>query len=132
MARNFVHLTLKQMIQSRWPAARLDVEIFGSIASALDDANSDLDLMIVDPARPLGIGMPMSEGSATIRASSRLPEWYDPSILAEVFRRAPGKLHIKDIKALAKARIPMVRLSMDSYGLNVKVDLVVNNRLAIE
>lgn len=52
-------------LRKRWPGCGLRVAPFGSTMTGLFEGSSDVDLCLLDPARPFGVGMVSSTSWAT-------------------------------------------------------------------
>lgn len=144
--RRAIRWRIFQLINARWPDAQLSVSFFGSYSLGLHTHDSDIDLCILDPSRPLGPTgpvFPIKATSANGHAAGRRPDWYDVRVLAGLLRANAGmqpprtaawSMTFEQIRAVPTAKVPLVTfVARDArYGhRTVKVDIVVNNRVAL-
>lgn len=98
---------IQGLLTERWPEA--EVHLFGSTATKLSLLNhNDLDICLQLPCDP-------GQKPAIIEE------------VAELMREA----ELQDIKAITSARIPLVKCTFCTDDMSVKVDVTLNNRLAL-
>lgn len=100
----------------RWEGCGLEVEAFGSTKTGLLEVNSDMDLVLKDPMRPLGVGtpkkdyVPLAPGlrpdtleNPTI-AGENAPKW---NSVAHVARRLMSSRKYTDVIPVTRAKVPI-------------------------
>lgn len=124
LAREGIVERLQELITARWPEAQLEAEVFGSSFTGMHTSSSDIDIVLLDPALPLG--------NAQAKDGPR-PEWHDVKVLAKYLRTHAGAEGFKDVHAIPSASVPIVTLRMGNVPrlAGVKVDIAINNRFGI-
>jgi DNA polymerase sigma len=109
---------------ARWPDAQLQAEVFGSSFTEMHTSSSDIDIVLLDPALPLG--------NAQARDGAR-PEWHDVKVLAKYLRTHAGAEGFKEVHAIPSAAVPIVTFKIGNVPRlsGVKVDIAINNRFGI-
>lgn len=103
---------------------------FGSSVTGMYNAFSDIDVVILDPSRPLGVGQPADtvdgkvESEATV--PGELPEWYDVRTIAKLMRKWAGR-RWHQIVAIHGANVPIVKFNAGPLS----VDVNINNRFGL-
>lgn len=124
LAREALVERLQELITARWPDAQLQAEVFGSSFTEMHTSSSDIDIVLLDPALPLG--------NAQARDGAR-PEWHDVKVLAKYLRTHAGAEDFKDVHAIPSAAVPIVTFKIGNVPRlsGVKVDIAINNRFGI-
>ncbi|KAJ7182663.1 hypothetical protein C8R43DRAFT_1228986 [Mycena crocata] len=106
--------SVQEAIQARY-GAQYTVQLFGSARYGISSPSSDLDMVIMDPAR--------AHGFSPDRREKPIPHIYRIKPLAEVLRRAGFKI----IEAVEGASVPIVKFQDPQTGHSC--DINVNDRL---
>ncbi|CAO1639127.1 unnamed protein product [Sympodiomycopsis kandeliae] len=131
--------SLEQIIAHEWPGQGLELRIFGSRLTGLGTKNSDIDMCLVDPSRPLGLWTKEEECKAVGpdipytyvqygRQRLHLPIWYDVETLSDLFARGNNVLSSEAVHAI----VPIVKLQVRTGGQTREVDISVNNLFGLK
>lgn len=114
---------LEEALQEEWPAANLKLRPFGSCVTGLGTRESDIDLVLMDPALPGG------RWSRSKKNKSPLPSWYDVDVVAAVLRDCTNVLDVEPIHAM----VPIVKVTMFCSGSKKvrEVDISINNQFSL-
>ncbi|CAO1619470.1 unnamed protein product [Sympodiomycopsis kandeliae] len=134
-AREQVVRDLQQFFDETWPGHQLLVAPFGSSVTAINHSESDLDLVLLDPSRPLGVGTPLEHiiniGPQDVQYKDDLPEFYNVRKIAknlQNYTATPGKPRYSNILAIVGANVPILKFEMEG---GIAVDLNINNRFGL-
>ncbi|PWN19368.1 hypothetical protein BCV69DRAFT_313635 [Microstroma glucosiphilum] len=129
-SRNRVIRDLQTFFDEHWPGRGLQVASFGSSVTGMYNALSDIDVVILDPSRPLGVGQPPDaldgESDAEVDVTGELPEWYDVRTIAKLMRKWAGR-RWHQIVAIHGANVPIVKFNAGPLS----VDVNINNRFGL-
>lgn len=125
---------LQTFFDHRWPGNGLRVAAFGSSVTQLSGSASDLDIVILDPSRPLGAGQPAETAQHVgpeVPMFNGLPEWYNVSTVAKAMQKWARGLGWGRIMAI-DANVPIVKFTANNAGGSpVSVDICINNRFGL-
>ncbi|CBQ70313.1 conserved hypothetical protein [Sporisorium reilianum SRZ2] len=127
--RNEVIADVQQAIDRKWPGHGLQVAAFGSSVTGLATESSDLDLVLLDPTRPYGVGTPPELRCAPqrlVRQNSGMPEWYSTNQVANAIRNS-GKF--KTIFPISGASVPIVKMVHRKH--DIPADININERFGL-
>ncbi|CAO1615410.1 unnamed protein product [Parajaminaea phylloscopi] len=138
--RDLVIGQVQSCIDRKWPGRELKVAPFGSSVTGIVAANSDIDLVLLDGARPLGVGTPahlIQESSLPEALQlNGMPEWYDVRTVAKVLRKYgmsasqdSARPWFKAIFPIDGANVPIV--SFEDTSMNLSLDLNINDRFGL-
>lgn len=138
--RDLVVEQVQLCVDRKWPGRHLKVEPFGSSVTGIVAANSDIDLVLLDPARPLGVGTPASlvqepDPPQPLEING-MPEWYDVRTIAKVIRKhsvdpaaQDSRPWFKMVQPIEGANVPIV--SFNDRMKNFSFDLNINDRFGL-
>ncbi|MCO5565406.1 hypothetical protein L7F22_019079 [Adiantum nelumboides] len=139
--RETVIKEVQDHIVRRWPGCNLRVAPFGSTSTGLIEATSDIDLCLLDPTRPRGVGTPRSEvlplpnpNIAQILHNERIigipgaPDYYNVAYLARALERY--SFSFKEVQPIRHAKVPIVKFTHADSGL--EGDLNVNDSFGLQ
>ncbi|CDW96926.1 hypothetical protein [Sporisorium scitamineum] len=127
--RNEVISDVQQAIDRKWPGHGLQVAAFGSSVTGLITESSDLDLVLLDPTRPYGVGTPQELRSAPngfVRHSSGMPEWYSTNQVGNAIRNSN---QFRNIVPISSASVPIVKMIHRKY--DIPADININERFGL-
>lgn len=139
MRKNVIR-DVQDHIERRWPGCGLRVAPFGSTQTGLIEASSDIDLCLLDPSRPRGVGTPRSEvlpllnpNATQILQNERIigipgaPDYYNVAYLARALERY--SFAFKQVQPIRHAKVPIVKFVHADSGL--EGDLNVNDSFGL-
>lgn len=127
--RQEVIADVQRAINSKWPGQGLKVAAFGSSVTGLITNSSDLDLVLLDPTRPFGVGTPSElcvQPNTHVRHSGGMPEWYSTNQVANAIR-ASSKF--RSIVPISSASVPIVKMVHRKHG--IPADININERFGL-
>jgi DNA polymerase sigma len=125
-ARKALLEKLNRVVASLWPERSPLLEPFGSSANGFGFKNADLDLTLTIKNPPPKNPGPRKGGHFPGARATR------PDKLVEALSRGLAMKKVatpRDIQALSRARIPIVKFTDRMYG--IQCDVCINNRLAL-
>lgn len=129
---------MQSFFNAQFPGNGLRVEAFGSSVTGLYGASSDVDLVILDPSRPLGVGSPPGSTRNVGPAPeivAGLPTWYNVNNIAKRMRRNTQRRGLvwRNLLPISGANVPIVSFDVDHprSGTTLSVDINVNNRFGL-
>lgn len=130
---------LQSFFDNAYTGNGLKVAAFGSSVTGLYDEASDVDLVILDPGRPLGVGTPAHHvlpHGPPVPHIEGLPEWYSIRAVTKKMRaynHERRSLLWKNIVVIANANVPIIKLEVEHVrsGRTVAVDITINNRFGL-
>ncbi|KAN0065795.1 hypothetical protein ACQY0O_000925 [Thecaphora frezii] len=127
---------IQHAIDLRWPGHGLQVAPFGSSVTGLVSDRSDLDLVLLDPTRPHGVGTPQfleNPPYKRIRQIDGMPDWYNVRVVAAALKSSNARLDrpdkFKNIVAISGANVPIVKLV--DVETDLPADLNINERFGL-
>ncbi|TKY85209.1 hypothetical protein EX895_006289 [Sporisorium graminicola] len=129
MHRSEVISDVQQAIDRKWPGHGLQVAAFGSSVTGLITESSDLDLVLLDPTRPYGVGTPPELRRAPnrpVRHSNGMPEWYSTNQVANALRNSNK---FRNIVPISGASVPIVKMVHRNY--DIPADININDRFGL-
>ncbi|KAJ9479798.1 NTP_transf_2 domain-containing protein [Pseudozyma hubeiensis] len=127
--RNEVIADVQRAINAKWPGQGLQVAAFGSSVTGLITETSDLDLVLLDPTRPYGVGTPAElrrDTKGFVRHTSGMPEWYSTNQIGDAIRNS-GKF--RNIVPISSAAVPIVKMVHRKHG--IPADININERFGL-
>ncbi|SPO24975.1 uncharacterized protein UTRI_01486_B [Ustilago trichophora] len=127
--RNEVISDVQRAITHKWPDQGLQVAAFGSSVTGLVTESSDLDLVLLDPTRPYGVGTPPElrrDPNNFVRHSGGMPEWYSTHQIANAIR-ASNKF--RSVVSIGGANVPIVKMIHRKY--DIPADININERFGL-
>ncbi|SPO22808.1 uncharacterized protein UTRI_01486 [Ustilago trichophora] len=127
--RNEVISDVQLAITRKWPDQGLQVAAFGSSVTGLVTESSDLDLVLLDPTRPYGVGTPPElrrDPNNFVRHSGGMPEWYSTHQIANAIR-ASNKF--RSVVSIGGANVPIVKMIHRKY--DIPADININERFGL-
>ncbi|EPQ27470.1 uncharacterized protein PFL1_05008 [Pseudozyma flocculosa PF-1] len=127
---------IQAAIDARWPGFGLQVAPFGSSVTGLVSDRSDLDLVLLDPTKPFGVGTPPfleSEPMRRTRQIEGMPDWYNVRVVAAALKASNARggrpEKFRNIIAISHANVPIIKLVDVETGL--PADLNINERFGL-
>lgn len=133
---------VQSCITKAWPRCALEIAPFGSSVTGIVTATSDIDLALLDPSRPFGVGTPpemrirvpgLSDEEDGADDDDDLPSWYDVRNVAKALRRyggaspsRQGRPLFTQVFPITGANVPIVKFKDLDTGLSG--DISVNDR----
>uniref|UniRef100_V5EHS9 Poly(A) RNA polymerase mitochondrial-like central palm domain-containing protein n=1 Tax=Kalmanozyma brasiliensis (strain GHG001) TaxID=1365824 RepID=V5EHS9_KALBG len=127
--RNEVIADVQRAITRKWPGQGLQVAAFGSSVTGLLTETSDLDLVLLDPTRPCGVGTPLElrrDTNGFVRHTAGMPEWYSTNQIANALRNSNK---FKTIVPISSANVPIVKMVHRKY--DIPADININERFGL-
>lgn len=127
--RDEVIADVQRAINRKWPGQGLKVAAFGSSVTGLVTESSDLDLVLLDPTRPFGVGTPSElciQPNSFVRHSSGMPEWYSIHQVASAIKTS-GKF--RNVVSISGASVPIVKMIHRKY--DIPSDININERFGL-
>ena len=127
--RSEVIADVQRALTHKWPGQGLQVAAFGSSVTGLVTESSDLDLVLLDPTRPYGVGTPPElrrEPNGFVRHSGGMPEWYSTNQIANAIR-ASNKF--RSVVSISGASVPIVKMVHRKY--DIPADININERFGL-
>ncbi|SPC61231.1 uncharacterized protein UHOD_01380 [Ustilago sp. UG-2017b] len=127
--RDEVIVDVQRAINRKWPGQGLRVAAFGSSVTGLATESSDLDLVLLDPTRPYGVGAPSElcrQPNSFVRHSSGMPEWYNTHQVASAIK-ASSKF--RNVVSISGASVPIVKMIHGKY--DIPSDININERFGL-
>lgn len=139
--RQKVIMDVQDHIDKRWPGCGLRVAPFGSTQTGLVEAASDIDLCLLDPSRPRGVGTPQTEvlslpnpEGVQILRNERIigipgaPDYYNVTNVARALERY--SFAFKAVQPIRHAKVPICKFVHSDSGL--EGDLNVNDLFGLQ
>lgn len=132
--REKVVRTLQEFFDATWPGHQLTVAPFGSSVTGINHSGSDLDLVLLDPSRPLGVGTPpdkVLQIGPEVPHSNGFPEFYNVRKIADRLRRFSSqkdKQNFQNINSITGANVPILKFETSD---GIAIDLNINNRFGL-
>lgn len=110
---------------------------FGSSVTSTHSARSDIDLSLLDPRYPLGVGTPPEltvtppKAPAVHLLPDGRPEWYNIQTVSRLFEHAKDQ-GLTKVEPISLANVPLVKMQLSQGPLKgVWVDIVINNQMGV-
>ncbi|KAJ1032439.1 hypothetical protein NDA16_000463 [Ustilago loliicola] len=127
--RDEVIADVQRAINRKWPGQGLKVAAFGSSVTGLVTESSDLDLVLLDPTRPYGVGTPSElcvHPNSFVRHSSGMPEWYSTHQVASAIKSLNK---FRNVVSISGASVPIVKMIHKKY--DIPSDININERFGL-
>lgn len=127
--RQRVISAIQDAIDRRWPGQGLKIAAFGSSVTGLVTDTSDLDLVLLDPTRPHGVGTPehlTKPAAERVPYYNNLPNWYRVYSIADAIRSTNL---FTEVVAISGANVPIVKMIHKASKL--PADLNINERFGL-
>ncbi|ETS61218.1 proteophosphoglycan 5 [Moesziomyces aphidis] len=129
LRRDEVVADVQRAIDRKWPGQNLKVAAFGSSVTGLLTASSDLDLVLLDPTRPYGVGTPpdlCGSPKGFVRHSAGMPDWYSVHQVAHALRNSNK---FAPVQPISGANVPIVKMVHSKHG--IPADININERFGL-
>lgn len=129
LQRDEVIADVQYAIDRKWPGQGLKVAAFGSSVTGLITADSDLDLVLLDPTRPFGVGTPPElccSPNGFVRHTGGMPEWYSTNQVANAVRNSN---RFRTVVAISSASVPIIKMVHRKH--NIPADININERFGL-
>ncbi|UZJ57079.1 hypothetical protein CBS101457_006399 [Exobasidium rhododendri] len=113
---------VEKILEKKWPGCGLHLMPFGSTQTGLFEASSDIDLTLIDPMRPYGVGTGAIHShlsdiiSIAAYGLEKLPDYYSVRSIGTQLKRH-GEGHFRQIVPIPKAKVPIVKFVYGRSGL---------------